>query len=753
MRVYFLESSDGIPATKTIHANGEKSNFNNLYRLTSHEHEISTPKEFFEVIQSHAQAQHCLLKGELTRPLRAESRASSTEPQGLTQWICLDLDNVEGMTDPDQFILSVLPKEFHDVSYIWQASSSQGFKPGLNGHIFMMLSQRVSAPLLKEFLADLNHTNETLKNQLALTKTGFALSYKLDITTCQNDKLLYIAPPVFVGLEDPVPNRIQFRDRANDLVTFTFQHKNTHETAQGLVAQLRKEAGLPKRTASFKTSGKIQYLANPHRAHVTGPTKHERGFVYLNINGGDSFAYYYPENDPTYLFNFKGEPIVQLKDFVPDYYQSLVPGDTKAIVFREPETDQYYNGTWNGQELKLYPAKNKERLADFLAQYQQELPDPIPDWEYTFDPTNFTRVDFDKRFANRWEPTGFLENYKNAALPPIARKVIESVTGNDKESTEHFINWLAFVVQTRRKTGTAWMMHGVEGTGKGLLFHNILVPILGINYCKIINLDDLSDNFNEWLETCLILFVDEVRLDSSQKSKLNRLKSLITEPVGRIRRMRANPYQVKLYNNIIMASNSEDAMYISETDRRFNVARRQTKRLIITQEEIEHLQFELPAVTGFLMNYKYDPRKVNTPLVNDAKEQMKRASQNSSEQFFAALREGNLDFFLELGSLAPTPQHMLKAAACRDTLTRWVGNLGQPIIITIDEIRSVYDYIQGQSEKHSPNVFRRLLDHNQVPTDTVELDGRMVKGTTVIFHASENAINMFRDNHNVVSMQ
>jgi hypothetical protein len=37
--------------------------------------------------------------------------------------------------------------------------------------------------------------------------------------------------------------------------------------------------------------------------------KMERGFVYFNLNGGDSWAYYHPIDNPTFIRNFKGEPM------------------------------------------------------------------------------------------------------------------------------------------------------------------------------------------------------------------------------------------------------------------------------------------------------------------------------------------------------------------------------------------------------------------------------------------------------------
>jgi hypothetical protein len=56
-------------------------------------------------------------------------------------------------------------------------------------------------------------------------------------------------------------------------------------------------------------------MLKPDSAVIT-EMKAERGFVYFNLNGGDSWAYYHPESNPDYIYNFKGEPSYLLKNKV-----------------------------------------------------------------------------------------------------------------------------------------------------------------------------------------------------------------------------------------------------------------------------------------------------------------------------------------------------------------------------------------------------------------------------------------------------
>ena len=63
----------------------------------------------------------------------------------------------------------------------------------------MLLEDEVVPTQLKEWLLHLNLTVPILRSHIRLNKAHTVLRWPLDITACQNDKLLYIAPPVSKG--------------------------------------------------------------------------------------------------------------------------------------------------------------------------------------------------------------------------------------------------------------------------------------------------------------------------------------------------------------------------------------------------------------------------------------------------------------------------------------------------------------------------------------------------------------------------
>jgi hypothetical protein len=64
---------------------------------------------------------------------------------------------------------------------------------------------------------------------------------------------------------------------------------------------------------------------------VTG-IRRARGFTYLNLNGGDSWGYYFPDSNPEVLYSFKGEPPVRLADIAPELWEQVRPRDAFAEV-------------------------------------------------------------------------------------------------------------------------------------------------------------------------------------------------------------------------------------------------------------------------------------------------------------------------------------------------------------------------------------------------------------------------------------
>ena len=754
MRLHFLAAE--VPLTKTfaLLPNGtiDKSAYPHVRNFTSIEMEVNNPDEFHAAITANAQHGHCLLKGQLLRPLQNESRAGSTNSITETQWSCFDIDGLPDVASPEDFVHNILPPEFHDVDYILQWSASSGIaSTHLRCHLFFMHSVEFSPEQAKLWLTDLNLSSELLSNHLSLTASAMALKFPLDRTVMQNDKLIYIAPPILNGdIEDPIPQRIQLIRKAKRLCDHDFSLTRNASAIDAAmhdrIDDLRRENGLRRKRPRYRIleTGE-RLLLNPEIATVTGERR-DRDYMRLNLNGGDSWAYYYQISNPKFLYNFKGEPIVVLADFLPQYWQDIQPRlqeerqGIRPFAFRQMSTDTLFNGLYdpvNERIVEIAATSGGRKLNDFFWQFDIEHEANI-DWIYEFQPYNTTLIDFDRKFCNKWQRTDYQRlNGTSTRVPPTIDKILQSVLGNDPTCYQHFLNWLAAIWQTRQKLGTAWILHGVQGTGKGVLFHSVLVPLFGERYCVTKQLKDFDDKFNAELETCLLFNIDEVKLSAQTNSSrtLNQLKALITEPVISVRAMRQNATQVKNYTNFILTSNDFDAMAIDEYDRRFNVAPRQEQRIQLTIEDIDAIQNELMEFACFLNGFQVNLTQARTVLDNPAKQQMRINSMDSIEQLAYALHTGNLEFFLQFLESAPSSgfsRDITLPSKYKDFCHRAVNSVGSKMVVTRADCVTLFKYLAGEKKYQGPQIFDRLMSHKRVMVNQLHVvNGERQRGVVV----------------------
>lgn len=716
MLLTFLEAS--VPLTKQYVKNSDGSYTGGAYpgvtNFTSHVEEITSIAQFADQLKTHATAGHCLLTSGLERPIKNESRAKLglNEPRS---WILLDIDGLNGVASVEDFITKVLPQQFHGASYVVQYSPSQGIKPGVRAHLFFMLGQPIDAQGVESWIVDLNLSHQVLSSDISLSSSGTALSYPLDRVASRNSRIVYIAPPECVGFDDPVTERIQAVEKEYERVHLHYPEKTPAQIAhlvRDKVNELRAAANLPvsrkKEHTRIGEDGK-EYLADDlvERGRITSWEPDNDRFMRCNINGGDSFAYYYHrDQENPYLHNFKGEPAIRLKEFDPQFYaehvvphfEELSKNRERPFVFRDKLTDKYYIGTRKDKEIVEQPnvvGSSEKKIGDYFIQMGATSPPAvIQSWTRMFDPRVFDQWNEDTKIFNTWKPTEYQQNTLfSSAIPPTIERVIRHVTGNDEETFEHFINWVACIQQTREKTGTAWVLHGVPGTGKGLLFNYILRPIFGQSYCQIRQIKDLKDRFNGWMEQCILCNIDEANaedLSYEAKEVVNALKNWITEPKITVRHMQAMPYDAWSFINFIFTTNDFGILPIQEGDRRMNVAPRQMVKLEITPEDVEKLEQELQQFSNYLMHYKYDAQRARTPMESKAKQELKEAAMTSIEEFFHAAAHGDLAYFID--GLDEDTSEYGAAATFKQAVAQWIDDAkaGRPSQVTVPQLKAAH---------------------------------------------------------------
>jgi len=759
MDVFFLSANKPIAKRYELDKSSNqiiKHSYPFVYEVSSFAEAPKDLNDFANLLQTYSATGSTLLKGKLSRPLKNESRKGSTNPDEKTDWICLDVDGIEGYADVDEFLTDI---GCGDVDYVVQWSSSMGIENsmGFRCHIFMQLTKAHHPQILKYWLMDINLSTPKIASQLDLTKTGNSLLWPLDISTCQNDKLLYVAPPILgPGITDPFPGNKRIKFVKKKLRKLTLPSKIPTKDAirdrtDKKVTELRKLSNLPdKKKVKYKYSGAIEYMVNPDSATIT-EMKVERGFVYFNLNGGDSWAYFHPEDQPMYIHNFKGEPSYRTEDLLPDYWAQLqqkaaacVPNPQGIIylAFRDFRTSNYYNGSYdaNTNVLNLAQAKNETQLRHFMKQHGQVVGDYIPDWKIVWNPHSNTVVDPVTRELNTFQPSDFFMQSSVSAvkkIPPTIYKVIDHVLGHDQPTIDHFINWLAVVTQNLTVSGTAWVWQGTQGTGKGVLFHHILSPLFGDHNVVSKRMEELQSEFTGFMENKFLVFIDEIEAGRSlYHGKITaKLKNLIVEPMISIRQMYVGSYMAVNYANMIFASNKSAPIEVAPDDRRFNVGPYQLQPIQLTAQEInQFIPSELEDFYAYLMTMKADPVKARTPLINSARSTLIDINRTALDTVIDALMAGNLEFLwdhLHSNPSALNPMDNMRYQPFRALIIELVKTLEPKL--TRDDLYVILDWCIGDMPR-SPHKLTALLKHHRVHMTQVWKHGRNTRGIDVIWN-------------------
>lgn len=768
MEVFFLSAGQPICKAYELGPQQEiiKHSYPFVYEVSSSTAKPKTLQDFATLIQAEAAKGNCLLKGKLARPLVRESRKGSTDAEEKTDWICLDLDGVENYQSVDHFLNDI---GCGDVDYVVQWSSSMGIEnsTGLRCHIFMKLEKAMHPQLLKYWLMDLNLSTANMCAQLDLTKTGNALRWPLDITTCQNDKLLYIAPPKLgKGIADPFPGnqRISFVQKARRTLAITKaipSREALRDRTDKRIGELRVQYNLPKRKATkYKFTGSIEYMVGPDSATIT-EIKTERGFVYFNLNGGDSWAYYHPEDNPFFIYNFKGEPIYRTEDLIPEYwarvqqqaasYQPNAQGRI-YLAFRDFRTSNYFNGYYDSGsgKLQLAMAKNESQLRQFMKQNGQHLGDCVPDWDLVWNPHNPNVVDPTLRELNTYQPSDFYAMNpipKNAKVPKTVGKLIDHVLGHEQAAVEHFLNWLAVIVQRRERTGTAWVWQGTQGTGKGVLFHNVITPLLAEHNVVSKRMEELESEFTGFMENKFVVFIDEIEAGSSlYHNKITaKLKNLIVEPTISIRKMYTPAYMAPNYSNMIFASNKPAPVEVAPDDRRFNVGPYQQSAIVLTATEVDDLlPKELPEFFAYLMNHKADPELARRPLINAARKTLMDIGRTAIDSVADAILSGDLRFLwdhLPASAASITPLTNLRYQPFRRLMVELV--MTKENKLSREDLFTILDWCVGNMPS-SPHKFAALMKHHRIHLEQIWKENRNLRGIEVVWDIDDDWLKQAR---------
>ncbi len=813
------------PLSKTFHADGTVDSYPPAKLLNSVEKEVEFTQE--GLVEKHrlltlfAKKGFALMKGPLTQILNSESRAGKSDRDAKTRTVVFDFDDITltGVDVPKTFdsdslrriteyVVQKLPGCFHDASYIAHASSSMGTKKHktVSLHLEFWTVEEIIPAKLKDYLFWLNFDLPFFSEQIKLSASGGALSYRLDPCLADNSRVIFIAPPKF---EKKKQN--PFKKDADRILLVQKQTPTVNLTTQLLQAQpekvkqlvekrLREQYELetgskwvkPKTKSITLASGRVQLQTNPRRLHMSMYADHG-DYCSFNVGTGDSHGYLVNKQEPLIVRNLKGEPNFLFQEADPDTYDWFVneyleaeksekkssTGNTDprvipyAYISREQDSLKY---GWYAKEtnelIDILPTRMKTELENWFSQNGALMPEQLPYHSERFDPTDKRTVDLDNNFINTFRPSPIFgttaelpEGAKGADMNSIQKMKLVAPTIYDLlqhvtcggEEFPYFVNWLAGVFQKKDKMRTAWVLHGVQGTGKGSLIDGILRPIFQ-KAARSMNLSVLTEKYNQWLAESLLVMVDEFKsADAMNSDHLNNtIKEYISEPYVPIRAMQRNHSEPRNFANFIFCSNQHDAVYIEDSDRRFNVCRRQEitimQRYPDWKKRVEKdIPKELELFCAFMQDFKVDMGAACTALENEAKENMRENSRRSQETFANALREGDLLYFAEILNIDPQISNHSEVNTAKNYVKAWVRDYkeGDETKIFNGELRAVYAALIGFTG--SEEKFGKLMRHYGIIGTRFRRDKKPGRGIRVKWKINDIERQQLIDYHQITA--
>ncbi|MBT5530671.1 MAG: hypothetical protein HOK35_16045, partial [Cytophagia bacterium] len=242
------------------------------------------------------------------------------------------------------------------------------------------------------------------------------------------------------------------------------------------------------------------------------------------------------------------------------------------FAFIEATTSSYYYS----HSGKLFQS-TKDILKETFNSLDHNLPAKYPVLEFVYNVHQDYQIDFTERTYNLFKPTEYhlMERNDVDINPEEHFSEIQRLLKNlipKKKERNYFLNWLAAILQTRKKMMTSFVFIGPQGAGKGVFLSRILKPLFGEDQTIQVEDEQLKSSFNGWIKNVAFIAFNEVAHDNRGRNSLNsKIKSIITDPSITINEKNIRTYQLDNNINCIFYSNEKVPLLVERSDRRFTI--------------------------------------------------------------------------------------------------------------------------------------------------------------------------------------
>lgn len=172
-----------------------------------------------------------------------------------------------------------------------------------------------------------------------------------------------------------------------------------------------------------------------------------------------------------------------------------------------------------------------------------------------------------KNYYNSWR--GFPIEGKEGNFPKIEYHLKHVWCRDNLDHYNFLMAWLADIVQNPAvKKGTALVVKGGKGSGKSIIFGELLNKIFGYTYIKIDKAEQITGKFNQHLQGKLFVVLEEA-IWAGDKTAEGTLKSMITDTQFIIEGKGTNAEKAEAFFRMAFISNEKQAVPATTDERRF----------------------------------------------------------------------------------------------------------------------------------------------------------------------------------------
>lgn len=274
--------------------------------------------------------------------------------------------------------------------------------------------------------------------------------------------------------------------------------------------------------------------------------------------------------------------------------------------------------------------------------------------------------------ATRDIPVADAHEALRQAAPTIATCIYHALN-NDADAMRSFLNWLSVhFTMPKDRVNTAWLLRGVQGSGKSIITSDIMPAILGyghsknnvdacLGYCTTVKMATVLDKFSGWQLGKRLVEIEEAEFTGLEKAHrkqgMQEFKRIITRERADVNvKYGGQLTNVRTFAAFIFTTNRPDDFPIEDHDRRFHVPSFQHTPLWdvvpMAKENFNALRdvfvSEAVAAGDVLSRIQADVRLAQTPYDCGDKLEIISANRTGMENFVHMVANGEFDNLAEL---------------------------------------------------------------------------------------------------------